>query len=479
MLDVTTEPVDKIALLTGNPRRGDLDAVKESLKTFGQQKPIVVSRVTGEVIAGNHTLLAARALGWDTIAVAWSDLTPDAAKAFAIADNRTHDLGAYDDELLAALLGQIDDAALLAATGYDDTDLARLLGDTSGSIQPIATRSLAERFGTPPFSVLNAAKGEWRDRKRAWLALGINSEVGRGENLAYKDFRASNINYYQLKTKADEKAGRTMTPEEFLASPWADQLSQPGAGTSVFDPVLCEILYKWHSASGHAVLDPWAGGSVRGVVAAALGRAYTGIELRPEQVEANRDQVSVVAAAAAAGISAGSTTVAPEWIEGDATEQLRALPDESFDMVIGCPPYYDLESYGTDPRDLSNMTPEGFDAEMIATIAEVARVMKPNTFAAFVVGSVRDKNGHILDMRQCMNTAARNAGLHLHNDAILLTPTGSAAVRAARGFTGTRVLTRVHQEILIYVKGDRRTAAQNAGTPDIDLALDAFIPDDE
>jgi hypothetical protein len=119
--------VDTLTPLPGNPRRGDLESVKRSLTAFGQQKPIVVSRASNEVIAGNHTLLAARALGWESIDVAWSDLTPAQAKAYAAADNRTHDLGTYDDELLAALLNQIDDD-LLPATGYDDFELVRLLG---------------------------------------------------------------------------------------------------------------------------------------------------------------------------------------------------------------------------------------------------------------------------------------------------------------------------------------------------------------
>ena len=70
-------------------------------------------------------------------------------------------------------------------------------------------------------------------------------------------------------------------------------------GTSIFDPVLCELAYLWFCPPGGKVLDPFAGGSVRGIVAAKLGRKYTGIELRKEQVDANREQAARICAGSA------------------------------------------------------------------------------------------------------------------------------------------------------------------------------------
>jgi DNA modification methylase len=61
-------------------------------------------------------------------------------------------------------------------------------------------------------------------------------------------------------------------------------------GTSIFDPVLCELVYRWFCPPAGHVLDPFAGGSVRGIVSAVLGRDYTGIDLRPEQAAANEAQ---------------------------------------------------------------------------------------------------------------------------------------------------------------------------------------------
>lgn len=146
--------IHSIVPLPGNPRRGDVDAVARSLRRFGQAKPIVVSRETREVIAGNHTHAAALQLGWERIWVAWFDGTPEEARAYAAADNRTHDLGSYDDAALAALLSSVaavGDAELLAATSYDDADIAALLaGGAPGSADYLEvpdTDNYVEQYG--------------------------------------------------------------------------------------------------------------------------------------------------------------------------------------------------------------------------------------------------------------------------------------------------------------------------------------------
>jgi hypothetical protein len=173
--------------MTGNPRRGDVDAVMRSLDAFGQRKPIVARESTGEVIAGNHTFMAAVKLGWSEIAVVWVDDDDATAKAFALADNRTAELGGYDDGLLADMIAEVmsADLGLLAAASYTADDLDALLADTLPVEElPVpetrkAPVKLAERFVGLPVSVLNSREGWWQDRKRAWTDLGIESELGR------------------------------------------------------------------------------------------------------------------------------------------------------------------------------------------------------------------------------------------------------------------------------------------------------------
>lgn len=130
--NATLVPVAELRSFHKNPRRGDVDAIASSLDTTGMYRPIVVNRGTltgrtNEVLAGNHTLAAAKQLGWDAIAVTWLDVNEETAKRIVLADNRTADLGGYDDEVLLGLLQSMTD---LAGTGYDGDDLLALLGAT-------------------------------------------------------------------------------------------------------------------------------------------------------------------------------------------------------------------------------------------------------------------------------------------------------------------------------------------------------------
>lgn len=132
-------PIDKLDLLPGNPRKGDVDSVVRSYKKFGQRKPIVArmrpDSDVAEVLAGNTQLKAARRLEWDAIAVVLVDDDDATAAGFALADNRTHDLGEYLDEELAAMIAMVsDDSELLDASGYDLADEQELLEAISGSM---------------------------------------------------------------------------------------------------------------------------------------------------------------------------------------------------------------------------------------------------------------------------------------------------------------------------------------------------------
>ena len=135
------QPIDSLELLDGNPRIGDVDAVAASLRRFGQRKPIVARRSDRQIIAGNHTYKAACQLGWAEIAVVLVDDDDATAKAFALADNRTAELGGYDDANLAAMIAEVGefDAALLADTGWSCEAVDRLLEEIAASDQAATT----------------------------------------------------------------------------------------------------------------------------------------------------------------------------------------------------------------------------------------------------------------------------------------------------------------------------------------------------
>jgi len=245
---------------------------------------------------------------------------------------------------------------------------------------------------------------------------------------------------------------------------WSDEFSGgdalAGAGTSIFDPVLCELMYRWFSPVGGAVLDPFAGGSVRGIVAAALGRAYTGIDLSARQVAANEAQW----AALGAGLDGFGVTapVPPRWIVGDST-QVATLAAGEYDFVFSCPPYADLECYSEDPRDLSTMQWPEFLTAYRAIITGAVGMLKPDRFACFVVGEVRDPKGFYRGLVPETIRAFEDAGARYYNEAILVTSVGSLPVRVGRQFAAGRKLGKTHQNVLMFVKGNPKKAAKACG----------------
>jgi len=124
-------PIDSLRALPDNPRRGDVDAVATSLSRFGQRKPIVVRKDDGTIIAGNHTWQAAKKLGWTEIAVAYVGDDDVTAQAYALADNRTAELGSYDDDLLRGLIEAVEivDPELLRDCGWDKVSVDELFKD--------------------------------------------------------------------------------------------------------------------------------------------------------------------------------------------------------------------------------------------------------------------------------------------------------------------------------------------------------------
>jgi len=180
------------------------------------------------------------------------------------------------------------------------------------AIQPKAG-AVAQKFIWPPFSILDTRTGEWQKRKKAWLSMGILGEIGRDDGLTFGKGLGVML--------ADGTAEST---------------------TSIFDPVLCELMYRWFCPVEGQVVDPFAGGSVRGIVASYLGMQYWGCDLREAQIEANEEQANLV-----------GTPIRPHWVCGDSKDMLDHSPTSDF--VFSCPPYGDLEVYSDDPNDLSNM----------------------------------------------------------------------------------------------------------------------------
>jgi len=229
------------------------------------------------------------------------------------------------------------------------------------------------------------------------------------------------------------------------------------SGTSIFDPVLCELAYTWFCAPGGHVLDPFAGGSVRGIVAAYLGRKYTGVDLRAEQIAANIEQAQTIV-----------PDNMPTWIVGDSATDLPAGP---FDFVFSCPPYADLEVYSDNPADISTMEYADFLIAYRTIIAQSIERLNNDRFAMFVVGDVRDKKGNYRNFISDTIAAFQDAGAMLYNEAILVTAVGSLPIRVGKQFESGRKLGKTHQNVLVFLKGNSKKATAWCGPVQVgDLA---------
>ena len=326
--------------------------------------------------------------------------------------------GEMTAESVAAFLGdiQIDLNDLALPDGV--LDLAKI--DKENIEKTKST--LREQFLVPPLSVLDTRQGYWQDRKKQWKSIGIRSEVGR-DNKMLKHLK--------------ENAQKVNDGKE-------NTLSE----VSIFDPVLCETMYTWFGKPNGTILDPFAGGSVRGIVASYKQMNYTGFDIRPEQIEANEAQKYIC----------DGNEHPPRWILCDSREMNTRLNDgEQFDMIFSCPPYADLEKYSDLDGDISNKEYPQFLELYRDIIAKACSHLKNNRFAVFVVGEVRNrKSGAYQNFVSDTIKAFEDAGLKYYNEIILLNITGGKAYTAGHDAKISRKIAKVHQNILCFFKTDEQ-----------------------
>ncbi|MBO5843063.1 MAG: hypothetical protein J6R46_08695 [Clostridia bacterium] len=296
-----------------------------------------------------------------------------------------------------------------------------------------ATNQLTSDFVVPPFSVFDARQGYWNDRKKQWKAMICDKAQARSDAEAYK-----NMQEYEYMAKHE-------------------------TGVSILDPVLAEIIIRYfmpNKAKGGNVVDCFAGDTVFGFVAAHLGNKFTGIELRQEQAEFNQSRVDEF------GLSA-------KYICDDGRNVLQHVGEGTQDLLVSCPPYFDLEVYSDLENDASNQaTFEEFYAILDEAFTAAAKTLKNDRFAAIVVGDIRNnKTGFYYDFIGSIIRTFETAGMQLYNSAVLVTPVGTAAIRARQSMRG-RKLVKTHQNVLVFYKGDPKNIKDNF--TDIEIEEDFF-----
>lgn len=193
----------------------DVAAIVASIKEFGFKDPIGVWSDDNIVVEGHGRLVAAKKLGMKSVpCIRLDDLTDEQRRAYALAHNKTAELSEWDIDLLDVELDNILDIDM-ADFGFDLSDAGGL-----SSYDSEEHGKLTDKFVVPPFSVLDARQGYWKERKRDWLEItGDLSETRDGEYGTISDGKDN-------------------------------MLATINGGTSNFDPVLAETMMKWFCPRG-------------------------------------------------------------------------------------------------------------------------------------------------------------------------------------------------------------------------------------
>lgn len=154
-----------------------------SIREYGWTNPALIDEAD-VIIAGHGRVIAAGRMTLPEVpCIVLAGLTEAQKKAYRIADNKLPMNAGWDDELLKLELLDLKEMDFnMELTGFDMAEFDELFQPV-GNGDDVRLGSLVERFGVPPFTILDARQGYWQDRKRAWLALGIKSELGRSDNV--------------------------------------------------------------------------------------------------------------------------------------------------------------------------------------------------------------------------------------------------------------------------------------------------------
>ena len=410
-----------------NPRnitKEALDKLKKSIEDLPEMlylRPLVINK-ENIVLGGNMRLRAVKELGYYEIPVIRvEDLTEEQQEQFIIKDNLAY--GEWDWEVLKAEweVDLLDDWGLELEIKDEGTQVK---GGTRYE-QTEDMGLLTDRFVVPPFSILDTRQGYWQERKKAWRRL-------------IKDFGES---------RESVLTGDNMS----------DNILNNIGAVSLIDPVLVESLITWFAPNRAKVFDIMTGDSVEGFISNYKGHSFTGIEIREDQVRVNKENTK--------GMSC-------EYICDDARNVLNHIDEGTQDLLITCPPYFDLEVYSDLPNDASNQESyEEFYSILDDSLRKSIKCLKDNRFACIIIGDIRGNDDSYYDLPGDIIRTFRESGMVLYNKAVLVDMAGTLPVRVGR-YMDSRKLGKQHQDILVFYKGNPKDIKQHFDRiKDIDYEL--------
>lgn len=430
-MKILEKPVDSLIPYEFNNKihtNNQIDRIANSIKEFWFTQPIVIDK-NNVVIIWHWRLAGAKKLWMTKVPVVIMDeLNETQIKKLRILDNKLNE-SERDIENLKIELESLPDLNIWDLS----LDINDIFSDLS--ILDILNRfkndwthswNLISKFWVPPFSILDTTKWWWMKRKRFWIWLWIQSELWR------KDWLAYDVNLSAITNQS---------------------------ATSIFDPVLTEILYKWFNIDWWTIIDPFAWWSVRWIVAWKLKYPYFWNDLSKTQIEENRKQWINI-------INKDNWDIMPVWSIWDSQDIDKLIKWVEWDLLFSCPPYADLEVYSDDPKDISNMDYDDFLKAYENIIYKSCQKLKNDRFAVWVISEVRWKWWEYYWFINDTINAFKKAWLKYYNEMILRTPNWTAWITAARNFVN-RKITRIHQNVLVFYKWDLKNIQSNF--KDIDM----------
>lgn len=205
---------------------------------------------------------------------------------------------------------------------------------------------------------------------------------------------------------------------------------------SVFNPQLAQMILAAYAPMNGKIYDPFGGGGTRGYIATKMGYDYTGVEIRKEEYNRVLAQMK-------------------EWnlnFKFILADSVKYRPNESFDFIYTCPPYYDLEVYSDMEEDLSNAPSYIEYLNMLQKVLKNCYdVLKKDSFAVFVVGNFRNKKGELEHLNGNLITKAKEVGFKLWDELIWMGASNVALTRCGK-FEKNRKSVRMHEYIIILKK---------------------------
>lgn len=211
-------------------------------------------------------------------------------------------------------------------------------------------------------------------------------------------------------------------------------------GSSEFDPVLAELIMRWFNTESGKILDCFGGEQTKGVVAGELGYEYYACEIRPEQVAIDKEKTK------------DYKTV--HYFCGDSNNISSIIKERGFDLVFTSPPYYDLEIYSKE--DMSALgTYEEFMSQYKNIFKQCYDMMSEEGFLVVKIGEIRNKRtGEYRNFVGDNISIFKEIGFKYYNEIILVTQVGTVARTVTRAFNTSRKIGKVHQNVLVFYKGN-------------------------